>query len=195
MENNIAARLKEFMDSTGMNNSQFADTCGIPKPSLSQILSGRNKKISNQLLELLHAAFPELNVMWLVFGEGPMKLGTPGDPAVSNFEQPDFEPQVSCVRSEDTPYYGNRGDEVSFLPSDLPASDFQATHGGLTTFANTGNQTDLQRDNTHLKISELQLQIEKLQAQISEIRKNPRKVASITVYYDDSTFETFKPDN
>ncbi|GFI58835.1 hypothetical protein IMSAG025_02299 [Muribaculaceae bacterium] len=29
--------------------------------------------------------------------------------------------------------------------------------------------------------------------EIEKMRKNPRKVVQITVYYDDSTFETFYP--
>ena len=42
---NVAIRLKGFIQSQGLTNSQFADNCGIPRPSLSQLLGGRNKKI------------------------------------------------------------------------------------------------------------------------------------------------------
>ncbi len=40
----ISSRLKEFLDYTGMQSTQFADSCGIPRPSFSQLLRGRNKK-------------------------------------------------------------------------------------------------------------------------------------------------------
>lgn len=60
------------MDRSGLSSSQFADTAGIPRPTLSQILSGRNKKISNELITKLHVAFPQLNVLWLMFGDGDM---------------------------------------------------------------------------------------------------------------------------
>lgn len=43
-EYNVAIRLKGFIESQGLTNSQFADRCGIPRPSLSQLLTGRNKK-------------------------------------------------------------------------------------------------------------------------------------------------------
>ena len=43
------------------------------------------------------------------------------------------------------------------------------------------------------KIEKLQSKIKELQSQIETLRKNPRKVSHITVYYDDSTFETFFP--
>ena len=46
----IVTRLKMFLDQTGISNSLFADTCEIPRPTLSQLL----------------------NVMWLMFGDGEM---------------------------------------------------------------------------------------------------------------------------
>ena len=72
---NIVDRLKIYMEHTGLPISQFADAALIPRPTLSQILSGRNKKISNEVLEKLHDAFPELNVAWLLFGDDDMTKG------------------------------------------------------------------------------------------------------------------------
>ena len=73
MENGtLVNRLKAYMEYTGLSNTQFADRAGIPRPTLSQILSGRNKKINNELIDKLHIAFPRLNVIWLLFGEGSM---------------------------------------------------------------------------------------------------------------------------
>ncbi len=70
---NIIQRLNIFMESTGLSVSQFADKLAIPRPSMSQMLNGRNKKVSNEILEKLHAVFPALNVSWLLFGEGDME--------------------------------------------------------------------------------------------------------------------------
>lgn len=68
----IVDRLIKFRDFTGMSNSQFADQADIPRPTLSQFLNGRNKRLSDELVAKLHIAYPELNVMWLLFGEGEM---------------------------------------------------------------------------------------------------------------------------
>lgn len=65
----INNRLKRFIQSTGLSDGQFADKAGIPRPSLSQILSGRNKKISHELISKLHYTFPGLNILWLMFGD------------------------------------------------------------------------------------------------------------------------------
>lgn len=68
----IVARLKMFLEQTGISNSQFADTCEIPRPTLSQLLNGRNKKVSDEVIGKIHRAYPTLNVMWLMFGDGDM---------------------------------------------------------------------------------------------------------------------------
>lgn len=68
----LATRLKEFFSRYGILVSTFADSCNIPRPSLSQLLNGRNKKVSNEVLEKIHAAYPEINMTWLIFGEGDM---------------------------------------------------------------------------------------------------------------------------
>jgi transcriptional regulator with XRE-family HTH domain len=76
--NDIVSRIKIFLQSMGIANSSFADICGIPRPSLSQLLNGRNKKVSNEVIDKIHAAYPELNMMWLMFGDGDMlRQGAP----------------------------------------------------------------------------------------------------------------------
>ena len=62
------------MDHAGISSSQFADTCEIPRPTLSQLLNGRNKKVSDEVIGKIHRAYPSLNVMWLMFGDGEMLL-------------------------------------------------------------------------------------------------------------------------
>ena len=62
------------MDNAGISSSQFADTCEIPRPTLSQLLNGRNKKVSDEVIGKIHRAYPSLNVMWLMFGDGEMLM-------------------------------------------------------------------------------------------------------------------------
>lgn len=68
----IVNRLKDFMEKEDISISQFADTCKIPRPTLSQLLNGRNKKVSDEFIGKIHTAFPNLSVVWLLFGEGSM---------------------------------------------------------------------------------------------------------------------------
>jgi transcriptional regulator with XRE-family HTH domain len=70
----IVTRLKKFLEDAGISNSQFADTCDIPRPTLSQLLNGRNKKVSDEVISKIHRAYPTLNIMWLMFGDGEMLM-------------------------------------------------------------------------------------------------------------------------
>lgn len=167
MEDNVAIRLKGFMDEMGLTNSQFADQCGIPRPSLSQLLTGRNKKISDVIVGQIHQAFPKLSVLWLLFGEGDMLVR-----------------EVSCPDNcDDLPNLFSEADK--FVGND---SEFEnkSILSGLTE----GKKVISDRINTEKITNEKYVD---LQREIDKIRKNPRKVIQITVYYDDSTFETFLP--
>ncbi len=171
MEENFATRLKLFMDSIHVQSTQFADMCEIPRPSFSQLLSGRNQKVSDTLIRKIHTAYPELSVMWLMFGEGPM---------------------LSSKDVADGSNSKNKGNEVENASNAKDSSKNGQEYSGyadlnaLTQPQNKSNHSIYQQLEENKKILELQLQIEKMQ-------KNPRRVAQITVYYDDSTFETFIP--
>lgn len=186
MENTISDRLRSFIEYLGLNGSQFAERCGIPKPSLSQVLTGRNKKVSNQLIATLHTVFPDLNVMWLLFGEGPM---------VKSSASPESGPGFfDEVRNDPEVYYGSRCNIGNANFPGNPSSGFENSNVEALTGGNfVDKSTDAQLFEYENKIRGLQVQIENLQRQVDVSAKNPRKVSQITVYYDDSTFETFQP--
>lgn len=166
-EENVAQRLKLFIDNTGLTLSQFADQCGIPRPSLSQLLSGRNKKISDVIVGAIHTNFPELSIMWLLFGEGEM---------YDHYRFP----------SSDTHEDGEKGVEGSANVDNEPNENKYSNLRALTEPKIVPKSPDYNGVNSEYKILELQRELDK-------IRKNPRKVVQITIYYDDSTFETFFP--
>lgn len=171
-DSTIATRLKLFMEKYDISSTQFADKCGIPRPSFSQFLSGRNKKISDAFISMIHAAYPSLSIMWLMFGEGDMEVVSPmADDSEGLFYNGGGSlfggvNTADVVRSEDEPYYGNRQYEG---PRELHSDVLNNRIAELT--------------NENKELSE------KLRLAVSE----KRRVTQITVYYDDSTFETFKP--
>lgn len=181
---NVADRLKLFIESRGLTYSQFADSCGIPRPSLSQLLTGRNKKINDTMVRQIHTEFPDLSIVWLLFGEGPMEEkktpvveNTPDDVDMGIFNSIfSIENKIEST--------GDSKNLKSFIDN-KPVTEFSkenaANDGGIK-----GLNSDRQVDILKLKVKELTSEIERL-------KKNPRKVAQITLYYDDSTFETFVP--
>lgn len=160
MEENIATRLKLLLETKGLTNSQFADACGIPRPTLSQILTGRNKKISDVLVGQIHRTFSDVSILWLLFGEGNMfESGDDGDENV--VENINFAGEYTNI--------GENGEEI----------DVNTT---LSTPYSSANK-QFKSTNSHPS------------ARIEIAKNSPqaRKISHITVYYDDSTFETFFP--
>lgn len=182
-DSNVADRLKTFIEVKGLTYSQFADACGIPRPSLSQLLTGRNKKISDIMIGQIHNMFPELSIVWLLFGEGEMEAGN------INSGNGDRAGRSSSVGGlfdldEQTP---SGSKNIVFSSNDR--STGQISQGnGLKTLQNDPQLSDI-------KIERLQKRIKELEGQVEFLRKNPRKAVQITVYYDDNTFETFYPNN
>lgn len=171
MEENFATRLKLFMDSIKVPSSQFADSCEIPRPSFSQLLSGRNQKISDVLVRKIHAAYPDLSIMWLMFGEGSMLV------------KEDATSDDNGKNPEKTDLY--KSENLESRNIDRSQSEYSNLKG-LNRQDNGSRDIMYQQLEENKKLLELQLQMEKMQ-------KNPRRVVQITVYYDDSTFETFIP--
>lgn len=130
----VVSRLKYFMDSSGLTISQFADTCNIPRPTMSQLISGRNKRISNEIIDKIHNGFPNLSILWLMFGEGQMLVN-------ENIEI--SEPQNAIL---DNDLVAERADDerVGSLQSSLFASSesFQSGNEDEHPSKNAGSGTN-----------------------------------------------------
>lgn len=69
--NLINERFKQLLKILNIAPSQFADTMGVPRATISHLLAGRNKP-SIDFINKLHEAFPHININWLLFGELPI---------------------------------------------------------------------------------------------------------------------------
>lgn len=186
MENeSIASRLKSFMDSEGLSNSQFADECGIPRPSLSQLLSGRNKKISDVIVGQIHSRFPNLSVLWLMFGEGDMLTKTERSYSESGFTPDSLYSDIDDSSLSEL-RQGNLFSEDLKIAGNESGREKKRKEMGLEMPPGKPEYRTDSKIDWDFQISQLKTEIEKL-------KKNPRKVSQITIYYDDSTFETFFP--
>ncbi len=207
-------RLKLFLDRTGLSNSQFADKCEIPRPTFSQLLSGRNKKVSDILLGQIHKGFPELSMVWLMFGEGEMlsapfsTSGTAAD-ALSADDASTATPTLPSSGSGDDfsnsslfdsfgdidaplSSFGSANQSTDFVknPSDFPYNGSAASKYGKENARISQNHAPQSVENEidyKRKLAEILAKNEEL------LRKKPRKVVRITVFYDDNSYESFLP--
>jgi hypothetical protein len=175
----IASRLKLFLDYTGVQSTQFADTCGIPRPSFSQLLSGRNRKVSDEVISKIHEAYPQLSVLWLMFGEGEMvssqniKISEPEigqNPPLQPMQSLDFEEELPTETETNVVVNASQSTQVPPLPG-MSGSDF-AVFGAATASPKAPTT--------------------KPAAPADEAPA--RRVVSIMVFYSDKSFETFVPE-
>ena len=221
-EENIALRLKFLIDNLSLSSSQFADKCDIARPTLSQLLSGRNKKISNLIIEQIHKAYPGLSIVWLMFGEGDMWSSTSSSPDAENQSADKGVIKVEDSSAAD----GRSSNTVGRGGSALQQSDSASIDAGDGLFGgqtaaglrsgpknprenlesrmvggaaseyckeNGVNLSQGASANSNNENVNQALCSAEILSQLGKIKEKTRKVVQITVYYDDSTFQTFYP--
>ena len=131
----------------------------------------------------IHNMFPELSIVWLLFGEGEMDMLTKPDQAAENGSREDEMLDDGLFSYEQ----GGSGEskKIVFSSAEQGRAEF-SKENGLRMGQNISQIPDP-------KVEMLQKRIKDLQTQIENFKKNPRKAVQITVYYDDNTFETFFP--
>ncbi|MGM9868706.1 MAG: hypothetical protein ACI30R_03635 [Sodaliphilus sp.] len=175
----LVSRLKFFLHHNGITNSTFADTCDIPRPTLSQLLKGRNKKVSDELISKIHTAYPTLNIMWLMFGDGEMIVPnakslpspTEAQPAENAEFSADSE-STSESRPAGTPsiFFGD-DDYASSAPAPGPVAALSAV------IQDMAHKSPASAPNGH------------------PVGEGGKRVSSIMVFYTDNSFEEFVPRN
>lgn len=187
----LVSRLKHYLDSRQISITQFADECGIPRPTGSQLLAGRNKKVSDEIISKIHAAYPDLNIVWLMFGEGYMVTGTnieisePQNSRISSVAQPqqtdsqtlDFEIDFN----ENSPQNSSEKIQAPVPAPEAPATFTFASPAEPPVPPTPGSRPAETPDAPD-------------EDSITLTPGKGKRVTGIVVYYDDCTYESFIPD-
>lgn len=169
----ISERLKIYINTTGLTYAQFADRAGISRPTLSQILSGRNKSVNDIFLRKLIEAFPLLNPSWLLIGRGEMQFDVNSqisEPLNSNISQ---ETTLQTPVNKDVINQQNLFQHPSINLSEKIGSDYNENDSKPSSPNHINNM----------------LEIEK----IEEDKSPSKKVVSILTIYSDGSTEMFYP--
>lgn len=176
----IVSRIKAFISSKGLAVSQFADSCEIPRPTVSQLLNGRNKKVSDEIISKVHRAYPELSISWLLFEEGSMLLddfaSIEGENAGKNLKftsdnQGDFKNQN--VEEANSSYLFDFNELNSSESVDLSSMD---THNS-SSMRNLRKIINDSQDTQNLSNGSIR----------------SKSIVNILVFYSDNSFESFRP--
>lgn len=180
----IVSRLKSFINHLGIPVTQFADNCTIPRPTLSQLLNGRNKKVSDELIGKIHDAYPSLSVLWLMFGEGDM---------LHNKNIETSEPQSVSIFD----YSNEQNPEIE---SSTPSIDFNKDFMTVSPNNFSGDINRLDSRSTPIKDDLRKNQDDNPEKTpgtntITFNSDNAKKIVNIIIYYSDNSFESFVPNH
>ena len=173
----IVSRLKKFLEHAGISNSQFADTCVIPRPTLSQLLNGRNKKVSDEVIAKIHRAYPTLNIMWLLFGDGEMIM--------SSGDNKDEGDNLSAAATGGDDLMDDLGQRAISFDDDDASSGYRPAAKSTQRLAtpSTVNEAikSIMRSSTAGRMPR------------GAASPDARRVVNIMVFYSDGRFEEFGP--
>ena len=209
-------RIRELMEAQHMNQQTFANCIGINTATLSGILTGKTQptiKVVNAIMR----KFPNININWLMFGQGGMltgKVSTPTpQPSItdtnedtslqnshSSQQSPSLFSELAPMRNSDyhtensTPNTSViNGDNLAVTPSFFDEQQQRQT----STFRQQVHQNNLQvfQQNQPTSTPVVQPSVSiRTQIEQSDSPTLPkRRVTEIRVFYDDQTWEAFVP--
>lgn len=95
-------RLEQFLAAENISRAQFADSINVARAGISHILSGRNNP-SYEFIVNAMAAYPQLNIEWLLRGSGKMYKNDSGNIFESAAEYEPSAPASAPLSSPQTP--------------------------------------------------------------------------------------------
>lgn len=200
----IGQRVGRYINFLGMTSAQFADKALIPRASLSQLLSGRNQSVSSLLLDRLHTAFPDLNLMWVLFGQGTMRVDASVETSESSAGAKEGVSNYTPESSVENGVFGNfelkneealkpapslfeeRGTEEKEPDTSRTVSDGPSKNEPFPQDSHNPTIPGPIRAPETVKDSE-DINLPKALAKAS------RRVSRILVLYEDGTFDTYTP--
>ncbi len=194
-------RIRELLSEKDLTAAAFADKLGVPRSTISHILSGRNKP-SLEMVHKILDAFPDLRIEWLVRGEGTMyathtlprqaDLFSQNEQATHEDHDSDAVGESQKTSSRKTVPYdiesgretGNLeyGREADHTPQGDAPSSF-SDKGKRTTASTQSPGNDSESVSTSEPISR------------SKLHSSAKAVDKIIILFRDGTFRDYYPDD
>lgn len=171
-------RIRLIQEQLGLSQVEFANKLGISPASLSSIYTGRTNPTNNHVMAI-HKAFPQINVSWLMFGEGEMceagsETGIEGNLSFADNGEDDGALEERKQNSSNTV-------GISLFPSvednlEETSKSWDAK-GGVNHRESALNDRSIVGKTDNMNI----------------IDKPERKIKEIRVFFSDGTYEAFVP--
>ena len=168
---NLSDKIELLIKRKQMSSSQFADVLGIPRSSISHILSGRNKP-SLDVVQKILSAFPEVSAEDLLFEDRTLFISGTKLPSPSSQEILPLNNLFDAPNDTASESVKNNLPESTIVRSNLRRS---MKDGNLSSLPNTvGNESS----SRNLPTANYSLQ---------------KKIDRVIIFYSDGTFTESKP--
>lgn len=169
-------RIRQLMLDKAMTQKTFASELCIAEATLSGIFNGRTRP-THLTVNAIHERFPEVNISWLMFGEGEMYAS---------------QVQTSETRVEPSSVTENT-DTPADLLSSIHATTVLAEHINGMPESNTMPEHHYAQASMPNTVQAMQMQAPQIKYIEKYIDKPRRKITEIRIFFDDGTYETFTP--
>lgn len=171
-------RIQRVQQIKKLSPSAFADKLGVPRSTISHVLSGRNNP-SLEFIQKILDSYPDIRTEWLVRGEGNMMKNV--NTLFPEEENQQTLPSDITIQQEDILRESVRGQSAqdeSILHQNAAQKEISAA-GEVKKTSETPENTNIKKENSDLK---------------PEIAvKNGKKTARILIIYTDGTFTEYLP--
>lgn len=169
-------RIRQLMLDKGMSQKAFASELCIAEATLSGIFNGRTRP-TNLTVNAIHERFPDVNISWLMFGEGEMYVDSlqdqsTGDGSSVEAQAQNVEPDFFSTMSA----RAFKHDACEQIPETNTAMA-QRVQGTPSGFSGSG-------------IASVSPQVQYIEKYVD---RPQRRITEIRIFFDDGTYETFTP--
>lgn len=179
-----------------MNQQSFASLIGLSPASLSNILQERTRP-TLKTVEAIHQKIPNININWLLYGNGPMYIDSqnvdqeqtaPGNDIDNNSGQSSHSDNIIGFSFEDD-------EPASTSSQPAPYSAQPSTpQPGSQPLSQTSSQPTRHNSQSAGYGSRSQRPSAGYETQsVKNFDKPSRRITEIRVFYDDQTWESFVP--
>jgi transcriptional regulator with XRE-family HTH domain len=199
-------RIRELMEAQHMNQQTFSNYTGINTATLSGILTGRTQA-TIKVVNLIMRKFPNININWLMFGQGGMLSSSSPTPSAASSETSqekifdDTQQPVSPTSQQSTVTSVTMHTDVAPTTQTVQrnTNPTTANMAAMPSFFDTPNaqpSTPVGTANPYTQVQQprqQQITVHTSSEQKDSPTPQKRRVTEIRVFYDDQTWEAFVP--
>ena len=154
-------RIFTFIESLQLTPTEFADTIGVSRASISSIKTGRTQPTLS-LVEKIKQRFPEIDINWLILGEGDAPIVNRSEQEIELFTNDEVKAEIEVTQTSSN--------------DDTAANEYQAVY-----IAETPRKIE----------EEPQVVNQEDNVPVRSTTERKRSVKKVILLYDDGSFEEF----